>query len=160
MNEMQVLDLETLQLSSRYIPIDTQALADYVENSLYARRFRFQDDPEPDMTKLRDHLVVARGNLWRRQVELSCFPEWTIAFDLGIEGWFSFPLSLESSIQWSKPAEDQPRLLCRMDIRLLSRILTRRAHWNNVEGGFHISFNRYPNEYLPDIHTIMSFFHT
>ena len=46
-----------------------------------------------------------------------------------------------------------------MDLRLLRRILDRKAHWNNSEIGTHISFKREPNLMEPDTHTMLSFFH-
>jgi UDP-MurNAc hydroxylase len=45
-----------------------------------------------------------------------------------------------------------------MDYRLLKRIVNRQAHWNNAEIGCHVDFIRTPNTYLPDVHTMLSFF--
>jgi len=54
---------------------------------------------------------------------------------------------------------DGNKLECRMDERLLRRILDRKSHWNNAEIGAHINFIRSPNVYEPDLHTILQFFH-
>ena len=51
------------------------------------------------------------------------------------------------------------KLLNELDLKLLRRILDRKAHWNNAEVGSHINFKRYPNKMDPDVHTCMSFFH-
>ena len=51
------------------------------------------------------------------------------------------------------------KLYCKLDLKLLRRILDRKAHWNNAEVGTHINFKRYPNKMDPDVHTCMSFFH-
>ena len=51
------------------------------------------------------------------------------------------------------------KLLCSMDTRLLRRILDRISHWNNAEIGCHIEFERKPNYYSPDIHTMLQFYH-
>ena len=51
------------------------------------------------------------------------------------------------------------KLYCNLDLRLLNRILNRKAHWNNAEIGTHINFKRIPNKMDLDIHTCMSFFH-
>ena len=53
---------------------------------------------------------------------------------------------------------DGARIEVRMDPRLLQRIVDGRAHWNNVEGGYHIDFVRDPDVYVRDFHTMMSFF--
>ena len=43
--------------------------------------------------------------------------------------------------------KDKKRTLeCKMDNRLLRRILDRKSHWNNAEIGTHISFRRNPNK--------------
>ena len=56
--------------------------------------------------------------------------------------------------------EDSNRkLYCKMDNKLLRRILDRKAHWNNAEIGAHITYKRYPNNMEADVHTVMSFFH-
>lgn len=50
-------------------------------------------------------------------------------------------------------------LVCKMDNRLLRRILDRKSHWNNVEIGAHINFYRKPDKMEPDIHRALCFLH-
>ena len=63
----------------------------------------------------------------------------------------------EFSIVQELPHGD--RLECRLDERLLWRILWRKAGWNNAEIGAHINFVRVPNYYEPDLHTGLQFLH-
>ena len=49
-------------------------------------------------------------------------------------------------------------LYCKMDNRLLRRILNKKSHWNNAEIGTHISFFRKPNDFEPDLHSCLNFF--
>ena len=58
-----------------------------------------------------------------------------------------------------KPENSKGRLECRLDSRLLKRILHKDSHWNNAEIGCHIDFYRSPNYYSPDIHTMLQFLH-
>jgi hypothetical protein len=51
----------------------------------------------------------------------------------------------------------EPYLECFLPRPLLYQILVRRAHWNNAEGGLHIDFFRRPNEYVPEVFTLLSF---
>jgi UDP-MurNAc hydroxylase len=51
------------------------------------------------------------------------------------------------------------KLTCKLDSRLLRRILDRKSHWNNAEIGCHIDFTREPNSYEPDVHTALQFFY-
>jgi len=57
------------------------------------------------------------------------------------------------------PVLSKGTLQCKLDTRLLKRILLKESHWNNAEIGCHIEFHRSPNHYSPDIHTMMQFFH-
>ena len=50
-------------------------------------------------------------------------------------------------------------LICKMDNRLLRRILDRKSHWNNSEIGTHISYFRTPNKMDVDLHTSLAFYH-
>jgi hypothetical protein len=38
-------------------------------------------------------------------------------------------------------------------------VLTRHCHWNNGYHGCHVEWYRHPDEFLPEIQTLMSFFH-
>jgi hypothetical protein len=60
---------------------------------------------------------------------------------------------------WALLGHDSNVLFCYMPDELLSDILNRKAHWNNAEIGCLITFDRRPNVYMPDVHTLMSFFH-
>ena len=62
-------------------------------------------------------------------------------------------------IQIVKGTDSKKELYCNLDLRLLRRILDRKAHWNNAEIGAHINYKRYPNRMEPDVHTCLSFFH-
>jgi UDP-MurNAc hydroxylase len=159
MNEGQTLDLDTMQLDTPYVPADSATMAQYVEHTLSKRNFPFESDPQPDMASLRAQLSTARKNLWRHQQKFSCFPQWTVAVKISEKEWFSFRLESEDGEQWGTPSPDCKTLFCSIDPRALARILSRKGHWNNMEVGFHISFDRRPNEYVPDIHVLMSFFH-
>ena len=50
-------------------------------------------------------------------------------------------------------------LVCKMDNRLLRRILNKKSHWNNAEIGAHINFFRKPDKMEPDIHRALCFLH-
>ncbi len=99
------------------------------------------------------HLREARVNLWRAQERFKCFPDINVSINDG----FSFNFCSEETSD--EPVFAEPYLRCYLDDALLTRLLNRDAHWNNAEIGCHILFDRRPNNYLPDVHTLMSFFH-
>ena len=51
--------------------------------------------------------------------------------------------------------DSSTKLLCKMDLRLLRRILDRKSFWNNAEIGCHIDFFRESNTYDYDAHTAL-----
>lgn len=103
-----------------------------------------------------DHqLVKARARLWKAQQRFNCFPNINII----INDSFGFNFSSQDIFPVFEYRQE-PYLKCAIPDQLLSDILTRKAHWNNAEIGCLIRFNRVPNVYLPDVHTLMSFFHT
>ena len=55
--------------------------------------------------------------------------------------------------------DEDKELVCKMDNKLLRRILDKKSHWNNSEIGTHISFFRKPNQMEVDLHTSLAFFH-
>ena len=67
--------------------------------------------------------------------------------------------ALNEYIKIYSPKSSTGKLTCELDSRLLRQILDRKAHWNNAEIGCHINFFRKPNEYDPDLHTALQFFH-
>jgi L-ascorbate metabolism protein UlaG (beta-lactamase superfamily) len=52
----------------------------------------------------------------------------------------------------------EPRITVGMNPKLLRRVLTGAAHWNNAENGCHFTYLREPDVYVRDFHTLMSFF--
>lgn len=92
----------------------------------------------------------ARANLWAKQKDLDCFPKCVVTIN------DEFKFSMEHETGW---IEETPELRCYLKPEMLRRILRREFHWNNAEIGCHIFFDRRPNDYMPDVHTLMSFFH-
>lgn len=77
-----------------------------------------------------------------------------------VAGDFQCAFSLDVKfICFGKPPIAKPYLQCFLDRRLLWRLLTRKANWNNAEIGAHISFDREPDIYEQDVHLLLNFFH-
>ena len=105
-------------------------------------------------------LVAARENLWRAQERLGIKPAVTVVVN-------GFPFRMDDPVLFGlapatfndPPRFQEPYLKCTMPNALLRRILTREVHWNNAELACDILFDRRPNVFNPDVHTLMSFFH-
>lgn len=95
-----------------------------------------------------DHeLQKAAKRLWSKQEQFDCYPTCRVIIN-------DFAMILGQPIG----AEVENELRCTLDPDLLARILHREEHWNNAELGCHIMFER-KGPYLPDVHTLLCFFH-
>ena len=54
----------------------------------------------------------------------------------------------KENVQIIKGYDQDRQLYCDLDLRLLNRILHKKAHWNNAEIGTHINFKRVPNKWI------------
>jgi UDP-MurNAc hydroxylase len=166
LNEGLTFDLKRKQIiNGTYTPVDETQQELYIETVLSHRHYPYEED---DSLKglssvmlsacLKPFLTQARQNLWLAQERFKHFNSWTLALRLP-DGSFTFRLDKQETT-WLSPGEPLPEsyLACELDLRLLAQILLRKAHWNSAEIGCHINFYRQPDHYLPDVHTLMSFF--
>jgi UDP-MurNAc hydroxylase len=152
MREGQTLDLDTMTLDSEYTPIDEADMDRHIV-ALSSMRYPHQLDPDPDEVALIGDLKVASHLLTERMARRGLKTTFSVAISVGDHVVQVLP---EFSIE---RAESDRSLHCKMDLRLLRRILDRKSHWNNAEIGAHIDFVRKPNEYEPDLHTALQFLH-
>jgi len=166
LNEGQSFDLKTNSIiNGPYQPIDVAAQNTYIESILSKKRYPYEEDESLAgisaltlSNLMRPFLKQARQSLWRAQERYDHQNSWTVAIALQ-DGYFTFRMDSEDSSFQSLDTElPEPYLRCQLDMRLLAQILLRKAHWNSAEIGCHINFYRKPDQYLPDIHTLMSFF--
>ncbi len=156
MREGDTLDIQSGASDRPYEPLDPTDMEHYIEKELADLKYPHQLDASPDTALLLQDVEAASAAMTER---MSRF---------GIESDFSVRIVLDGGAYQIYPhfaaadASDQRAqkvLTCELDARLLRRILDRKAHWNNAEIGAHISFRRLPNEYQPDLHMGLQFFH-
>jgi len=102
--------------------------------------------------ELSEMLVAARANLWKMQDRLGVKPHVNIL----INDHFGFCLANPSTGGTTPP---EPYLKIYIAPAKLRRMLNRDLHFNNLEVSGDVMFDRVPNTYNPDVHTLMSFFH-
>ncbi len=104
-------------------------------------------------------LVAARANLWRAQERMGVKPSLLVI----INDMFAFKFYEEGEMPWPPGEEpessDGPYLRITIAPEKLQRMLKRELHYNNLEVSGDVLFDRRPNTYMPDVHTLMSFFH-
>lgn len=156
LREGDTLDIQAGVSDRPYQPLDPSDMEHYIENELADLKYPHQLDGSPDTALLLQDVESASAAMAERMNRF------------GIESDFSVQIVLEGGAYQIYPhfaAPDTPDgrapkvLTCELDARLLRRILDRKAHWNNAEIGAHISFRRSPNEYQPDLHMGLQFFH-
>jgi UDP-MurNAc hydroxylase len=152
--EGQTYDLDTGERPP-YQPIDPVAQAAYIEHELAGVTYPHEADPPP--TDLAELLPRARTRLQATQDRFGLHMDYNVYVDTPL-GPYHFNLARPGG-ELGPSKLEEPYLRFRLDPRLLRRILLRQAHWDSGESGGHIDFLRVPNEYQPDVHTLMSFFH-
>jgi hypothetical protein len=93
-------------------------------------------------------IADAFRNVQRKQQELGCYLDVTVGVN-GVTAYLG---------RWGERPSGENRLSCTMDEGLLRRVLHREVHWNDLELGGWIEFDR-RGPYMPDLHTLMCFFH-
>lgn len=111
--------------------------------------YSYDDMPEPTQTEMREAFEKARESFKIRQKKIGIYPPWTVTFMPDHLGFY-----MGEGVN-----EARTEIRMTMDRRALYAMLQRKIHFNNLEVGCHIKIHREPNEYCPDIHTLLSFFH-
>ena len=123
-------------------------MKDYIESTLSKIEYPYERDKNPNLNTLQKDLEKSIELLKLRIKKINLKPDMTVSIFLNKKETFI-----------CKPKSPKGKLECRLDSRLLKRILHKDSHWNNAEIGCHIDFNRSPNYYSPDIHTMLQFLH-
>ncbi len=147
LRENQTYDIKDQKQLSKYEKLDIQQMKKYI-NSLKDKKYDFENDEIPEISKLKNELNLAATK----------FVERIKKFNIELKTNVYLKVQNED-IKIIKGKENDRHLYCDLDLRLLSRIIHKKAHWNNAEIGTHINFKRVPNKMDPDVHTCMSFFH-
>jgi UDP-MurNAc hydroxylase len=106
-------------------------------------------------------IVAARDHMWEIQGRLNWKRDYNvyICLDEAPAYHFNFADRAVAKVEAGAVKRKRPYLDCYLSRQLLYAILTRKAHWNNAEGGLHIDFHREPNVYVPEVFTLLSFLH-
>lgn len=140
-------DLATQTTDQEYTPVDVAAKQEHIERVLAKRNFEFDADPEPSRTEEQELVTKARERLEHKRRQHGLVSPVTVIAN-------NYELSMGA------PA-DGSYLKMNVDSKLFTRLMRgpRFAHWNNVEIGSHIRYDRRPNVFNRGISHIMSFFH-
>lgn len=113
------------------------------------RAYLYDSFLEPLPEQLIEMCQGARHKMLDYQHTFSVWPDWNFTIKAG-------HMSYQDSFN---KKENCKYINFFIDPKCLWGILTRKLHWNDMELGCHIEMDRQPNEYNPDVHLLMSFFH-
>jgi UDP-MurNAc hydroxylase len=147
LRENQTYDIKNQKQLEKYEKIDINEMKKYIQ-SLKDRKYDYEFDDMPEIFKLKNEVNMAAIKLIERVKRFNIELKTNVYIKIGKEN-----IKIVDSIETDR------HLYCDLDLRLLRRILHKKANWNNAEIGTHINFKRVPNQMDPDVHTCMSFFH-
>jgi UDP-MurNAc hydroxylase len=146
-------------VNGTYEPVNLTERGRYISEVLSQYSYPHEGDAHVDNADLEVELYSARSRLWSTQEKFGYREDLNVYLNLG-DDRFSFNMSRPDALcENATNPLDEPCIEIFMDARLLRRIVTRKAHWNNGEIGCHIEFDRRPDRYSYDFHQMMSFFH-
>ena len=144
------------------MPISKVDRARYIENQARYFSYSYEDDKHPSDTEIFDLIVKAIPRLKRKQLEVGLFEDINLIFDLPSGAFAVFDL-ITLQPKRVKCIDDIKKFQrFKLDPRLLKRALTgpHMANWNNIEIGAHLGFDRKPDVFRQDIHTLINALHT
>jgi UDP-MurNAc hydroxylase len=147
LRENQTYDIKNQKQLEVYKKIDLNQMKDYIQ-SIKDKKYDYEDDEMPDLSKLINEIKIASIKMLERVKKFNIKLKSNVFIEVN-----------KKNIQIVEGQDKDRKLYCNLDLRLLSRILNKKAHWNNAEIGTHINFKRIPNKMDPDTHTSLSFFH-
>jgi len=146
LRENQTYDIKNQKQLEKYEKLDINEMKKYIL-SLKDKKYEYEMDEMPNISKLKDEINLASSR----------FIDKVKKFKIVLKSNIYLKIK-DENIQIIKGSESNMHLYCDLDLRLLKRILHKKAHWNNAEIGTHINFKRIPNKMDVDVHTCMSFF--
>ncbi|MDA8918175.1 MBL fold metallo-hydrolase [Candidatus Pelagibacter sp.] len=155
LRENDTLNITNGIADKKYEPINLKEMQRYIKDELSQMKYPYQLEQSPNSTQLLLDIEKAAFAMKERMNHFGITSTFSVVLNIFLKRYQIYPnfkhLSKEESVG--------DKLECKLDERLLRNILNRKSYWNNAESGAHISFNRSPNKYEPDLHTGLQFFH-
>jgi UDP-MurNAc hydroxylase len=149
LNENNSYDIKNKKILKKYIPIDYLHKKKY-ENKILKIKYPYELDKQPNLINLKKDLLIASAMVKERVKRFNVDFKTNVYIQLN---------NSNKKFLVIKGKKKNNILVCKMDNRLLRRILNKKSHWNNAEIGAHINFFRKPDKMEPDIHRALCFLH-
>jgi UDP-MurNAc hydroxylase len=156
LNSMEHFDLDKKKCSKPFTPPNPVLRKKYIEEKLTGKKLDYEEDLY-DVNELKKCIYNAYDHLIEYQKKWNYTPKQNLYIDFGEKDFFHLPIDGKALRETSELVE--PYVKIKLNPRLLSRILQKKAHWNNAEIGSHLSFDRRPDFYDRGLYFTLSFFH-
>ena len=147
LRENQIYDIKNQKQLEKYEKLDVNEMKKYIQ-SLKNKKYEYENDEIPNISILKDELNLASNKFIDRIKK----------FNIEIKSNVYLKIEKEN-IQIVKGKDNSRHLYCDLDLRLLNRILHKKAHWNNAEIGSHIKYIRKPNIFNRGVYQSICYFH-
>ena len=155
MQETNSIDIVSTTLARPYSKIEKSNQDIYIKKKLAKIIYEYEEDLMPSVKDLIVDIEHACNAMLERHDRYNIKSDFKVGLVVDNELVQILP-SFKREVIFQP---EEKYLRCDLDLRLLKRIIDRKAHWNNAEIGGHIDFYRSPNQYEPDLHTGLQFFH-
>ena len=155
LRENDTLNIEGGTADRIYEPINIEEMKRYIEEDLSKIKYPHQLELTPNKKMLVVDIEKAAQSMKERMVRFGISSTFRVILNVFAERYQIYPVF--KHLRSDEEVGD--KLECKLDERLLRNIIDKKSHWNNAEIGGHVSINRSPNKYEPDLHTGLQFFH-
>lgn len=158
LNSGEWFDVDRQAASAPFTPPDPAERARYIREVLggkaYEYETRFRAKERADLTPA---LREAQGRMWKYQELCGYRSDWKVYLDTGEDQLYRVPYNGQPVDRVPRDAEEQPYVRIRLDYSLLKMILERKAHWNNVIIGSHLTFARKPEVFDRAVYQVLCY---
>ena len=153
------IDVKEKFIKSDYKKININHRDEYIKNILSKKQFTYQSEENIQESILLNLLNEAQARKLNMQKIYNFYSNWNMYLELEKDYLIKVPFINEGIKIVKKVSNEQPWVKVGLDLKMLSAIMNRRAHWNNLEIGSHLKFYRSQDTYIRGIHHFLSFFH-
>ena len=163
LNQNEYFDFSTYLTSKSYIPIDQKKKQDYIKDILSKKKYDYEYDPIPKKQEIVDLAKQAflRFEIYRKKIDFSSNTVILIEFSEKIFIKLSSNGESISFISKQESQNEKKYIKIFLDPRLLKRLLQgpKYAHWQVADGGSHLTYDRFPNNYERGLNYCLCYFH-
>ena len=161
LNNKDFFDISSARTSNNYIPVDVNERKKYIQNIASKFRYSFHDNDTPSNQSLMNLFQKAAETLKQKQKEVDFYEDVNLVFDLDNDQFVKINLLDTKPLYIEDLFELKNYHRFKLDPRLLELVLKgpKYANWNNIEIGAMLEFDRKPDFFRQDVHTLLNALH-